>query len=142
MRGNDFAAVSTDEVPSVDPEEVDVAPREGRSTDLSTASIPLIMALAFVVSAVTAAVSASGVYWMLRLSNQESYSTMQADIRSIREGLASQAEIDKANKRADDAERDSQRQSYESTKQAVDSLRGTVQLLQLQVTELVKQRRP
>jgi len=105
-------------------------------------SVPILIVIAAVVSAVSASITASGVYWMLRLSNQEAQYAMQADIRSIREGLSSQARVDEADKRAAAAELKSQMQSYESTKQSVDAMRGIVQLLQLQMAELLKQRKP
>jgi hypothetical protein len=112
-----------------------------RWMDASQFSVPILIVIAMVVSSFTAAVSASGVYWMLRMSNQEAQYQMQADIRSIREGMAAQVKIDEANQRVSAAERAMESQSNETTKQAVDSLRGVVQLLQLQVSELVKQRK-
>lgn len=112
-----------------------------RSTDATRLSVPILIVIAMLVSGVTASISASAVYWMLRLGAQESQYTMQADIRSIREGLQSQAKIDEADKRAAAAELKAQMQSYESTKQSVDAMRGIVQLLQLQVAELLKQRK-
>lgn len=128
------------------PEEaspVMAAPRQPtRWDDASRLSVPILIVIAAVVSSFTAAVSASGVYWMLRMSNQEAQYQMQADIRSIREGMAAQAQINEANQRTVAAERANERQSSDTTKQAVDSLRGVVQLLQLQVSDLVKQRNP
>lgn len=126
------------------PIEGTVAPRDGKSTDvaLPRLSVPILIVIAMMVSGVTAAVSASGVYWMLRLSNQQVDYQMQSDIRSIREGLASQSRIEEADKRADAAELKGLIQSYEGTKQSVDAMRGIVQLLQLQVAELLKQRKP
>lgn len=103
--------------------------------------MPILIVIAMLVSGVTAAISASGVYWMLRLSNQEAQYQMQADIRSIREGLASQARVEEAEKRVAAAELKTQMQSFESTKQSVDAMRGIVQLLQLQMAELLKQRK-
>lgn len=123
-------------------EEVTAVPPARRAQDIavSNLSVPFLIVIAVVVSTFTAAISASGVYWLMRLNQSEAQSQMQADIRSIREGMAAQRQIDDANKRADAAENDSQKQSYESTKQAVDSMRGVVQLLQLQVAELIKRR--
>lgn len=123
-------------------EEVTAVPpaRGARASDATNLSVPILVVIAVVVSSFTAAISASGVYWMMRLSNSEAQAQMQSDIRSISQRLDSQAAIDAANKRADAAENDSQKQSYESTKQAVDSMRGVVQLLQLQVAELIKRR--
>lgn len=122
-------------------EEVTAVPSRGsRASDATSLSVPILVVIAVVVSSFTAAISASGVYWMMRLSNSEAQAQMQSDIRSISQRLDSQAAIDAANKRADAAENDSQKQSYESTKQAVDSMRGVVQLLQLQVAELIKRR--
>ena len=118
-----------------------MSPPRDKTISAAALSVPILIVIAMLVSAVTAAISASGVYWMTRLSNQEAQYQMQSDIRSISERLNSQAEIATANKRADTAERDSQIQSYESTKQAVDTLRGAVQLMQLQVGELLKQKR-
>lgn len=124
-------------------EDTPVPPRVAtRWDDASRLSVPILIVIAMVVSSFTAAVSASGVYWMLRMSNQEAQYQMQADIRSIREGMSAQTQIDEANERARAAERASERQSNEATKQAVDSLRGVVQLLQLQVSDLIKQRTP
>ena len=112
-----------------------------RSNDVTQMSVSVLVVIAMAVSSFTAAISASGVYWMLRLSNQEAQSQMQSDIRSIVERMESQRQINEADKRADAAERDSQKRSDDSTKQAVDSLRGVVQLLQLQMADLLKQRR-
>lgn len=125
--------------------ETDVSPpRHGRreDDDATKLSVPILIVIAMLVSGVTASISASGVYWMLRMSNREAQYEMQADIRSIREGLSSQARVDEADKRAAAAELKSQMQSYESTKQSVDAMRGIVQLLQLQMAELLKQRKP
>lgn len=116
-------------------------PREHRSSDASRLSVPILIVIAMLVSSVTAAMSASAVYWMLRLGQSEAQSTIEADIRSIREGLAAQERIDAADKRAAAAELNSQIQSFESTKQSVDAMRGIVQLLQLQMAELLKQRK-
>jgi len=127
-------------VPLSPPGESDTMSPERRS--VTHLSVPILIVIAAVVSAVSASITASGVYWMLRLSNQEAQYAMQADIRSIREGLSSQARVDEADKRAAAAELKSQMQSYESTKQSVDAMRGIVQLLQLQMAELLKQRKP
>lgn len=118
-------------------------PREGRRDDDATKmSVPILIFIAMLVSSVTAAISASGVYWMLRLTSQEAQLQMQADIRSIREGLASKAREDAADQRATAAEIKLQMQSFDSTKEAVNTMRGIVQLMQLQMAELIKQRRP
>lgn len=120
----------------------DTVPRPPRVGDATQLSIPILIVIAMLVSGVTAAISASGVYWMLRLSNQEAQNQMQADIRSIREGLASRERENAEGRRADAAELKLQIQSFENTKQSVDAMRGIVQLLQLQMAELLKQRRP
>lgn len=68
--------------------------REFPSPDASKLSVPILIVIAMVVSSVTAAFSASGVYWMLRLTTQQAQFEMQkaqiqmqSDIRSISERL-------------------------------------------------------
>ncbi len=121
-------------------------PRE-KTNDATALTVPILIVIAIVCSCFTGALTAGGVYWSLRLESQTAQSeakvaqvAMQSDIRSIVERLDSQARVDAANKRADAAEADAQKQSYESTKAAVDSMRGVVQLLQLQVAELLKRK--
>lgn len=104
-------------------------------------SVPILIVIAMVVSAFTAAISASGVYWMMRLNTQESQYQMQSDLRDIKTRMETESKILEANERARAAERQSERQSAESTKQSVDTLRGAVQLMQMQVADLLKQRR-
>ncbi len=118
-------------------------PRESRSgeVNITRMSVPLLIVIAVVTAAFSGAITASGVYWAFRLSNQESQAEMQADIRSIKEGMASREREDAANQRADAAEFKLQLQSFETTKQAVDSMRGVVQLLQIQMADLLKQQR-
>jgi hypothetical protein len=122
--------------------------RQDTSSDASRLTFTLPMVLAMLVCIAGTAFGMGAMQYFFQTSDraaatatQEAVLKMQSDIRSISERIDSQSKIDEANKRADAAERSSQVQSYESTKQAVDSMRGVVQLLQLQVAELLKQKR-
>jgi uncharacterized protein HemX len=82
--------------------EPDVArtPREGAgrrewpTSDATKLNLPILIVIALISGVTTAALSASGVYWMLRLTTQqqqfeirETQMQMQSDIRSISERL-------------------------------------------------------
>ena len=119
-----------------------------KAVDAQSLSFPLPMVLAMIACIAATAFAMGAMQYFFQTSDraatqeaQAAVLKMQSDIRSISERIDSQAKIDDANKRADAAERSSQIQSFESTKQAVDTLRGTVQLMQLQVAELIKQKR-
>jgi len=123
-------------------------PREPKAVDAERLSFPLPMVLAMIACIAATAFAMGAMQYFFQSSDRASAAAdrdivlhMQSDIRSISERMDSQAKIDDANKRADAAERANQVQSYENTKQAVDSMRGVVQLLQLQVAELLKQQK-
>ena len=122
--------------------------REEKATDASRLSFPLPMVLILIGSIAVTSFGVGAMQYVFTSSDRaaaqadrDAMLKMQSDIRSISERMDSQAKIDDANKRADAAERASQISSYESTKQAVDTLRGTVQLMQLQLAELLKQQK-
>ena len=123
-------------------------PRDAKAVEIERLvfTLPMVLALVGAVAVGAFAMGAMQYFWQhsdqaQATEAQQAVLKMQSDIRSISERIDSQAKIDDANKRADAAERATQVQSYESTKQAVDSMRGVVQLLQLQVAELIKQQK-
>ncbi len=115
-------------------------PREERRVNADQLSFPLPMVLAMLTAIALTAFAVGGMQYVFTTNDREARFQMQSDIRSIVQRLDAQAQIDAANKRADAAESDANKQSYESTKAAVDSMRGVVQLLQLQVAELLKRK--
>ncbi len=116
-------------------------PREERRVNAEQLSFPMPMVLAMLAAIAATAFAVGGMQYLATSSDREARFQMQSDIRSIVQRLDAQSQIDAANKRADAAEADANKQSYESTKQAVDSMRGVVQLMQLQIAELLKQKR-
>jgi hypothetical protein len=124
-----------------------VAPREKAvEVERLVFTLPMVLALAGAIALGAFSMGAMQYFWQHSdredaAEAQKAVLKMQSDIRSISERIDSQKEINDANKRADTAERASQIQSYESTKQSVDTMRSAVTLLQLQVAELIKQQK-
>lgn len=104
-----------------------VSSREGRSTDASRLTFPVQMLIGAVVMTATILGAVYGMTSGIRESQLETAS----DIRDLRTRIEMAAQVNAADKRAQDM-------IFETTAKTVEQLRAQVQLLQLQYAELSK----
>lgn len=129
MRSSAGVAVYDPEGPSLDREDQDtMVDRRTQTADVTQMSVPLLIAIAFVVSAVTATISAGGMI----LAFQQTDSELRADVRVILTRMESQAELSKANQATQDVQ-------TTTMMEAVKELKGQVKLLELQYAQMAKE---
>ncbi len=107
------------------------AVRGQRAGDILGSSVPLMMAVAAVISAVTSTIAASAFFWVTQMDNRVRQTELGGEIRLIREQLDSASKIAAAESRTSEIQQQTQ------TK-ALDDLRGAVRLLQLQYDQVSK----
>lgn len=110
-----------------------VSPRD-TGADASKIRFTLPMVAFLVGSIVSGMVSAGIGGWTFSSGLREAQSAMQSDLRDMRTRMEMQEKVATAEKRAETIER-------EAEKQSMDSLRGTVRLLELQMAEFNKKGR-